>query len=165
MKKKDGNLRLCIDYSQLNKVTINNMYPLLRIDDLFDELKGETMFSNIDLRSRYHQIHIKEDEIYKTTFQTRYEHYEFVVVAFHLNIAPTIFMCLMNNVLCPYLDKFVIVFIDDILVYSMNEEEYDEHLTILFKLLKVHQLYVEIRKCNCFQTEVHYLEHLFPRKA
>ena len=117
-KKKDGTLRLCIDYRQLNKITIKNMYPLRRIDDLFDQQKGASMFSKIDMRLGYHPVHIKEEDIYQTTLQTRYGNYEFVVVTFGLTNAPTTFMCLMNNVLHPYLDKLnVIVFIDDILIY------------------------------------------------
>jgi len=118
VKKKDDTLKLCIDYRHLNKVTIKNMYPLLTIDDLFDQLKGETMFSKIDLRSRYHQLCIKEADIYNNALCTRYGHYEIVVVPFGLTNAPTNFMCLMNNVLHYYLDKFVIMFIDDILIYS-----------------------------------------------
>eukprot|EP00253_Pinus_taeda_P036142 PITA_36142 len=115
VKKKYGTLRLCIDDRQLNKVTIENRYPLPRIDYLFDQLKGVAVFSKIDLRSRYHPICIKEGDIFKTMFKTRYGHYEFVVVPFVLANAPATFMCLMNSVLCPYLYKFVIVFIDDIL--------------------------------------------------
>jgi len=114
---KDGTLRLCIDYMKLNKVTIKNKYPLSRIDDLFDQLKGATMFSKIELRSRYHQVCIKEEDIYKTTFCTSNGNYEFVVISFGLTNALATFMCLMNNVLHPYLDKFVIVFGYDILVY------------------------------------------------
>ena len=127
VKKKDGTLRLCIDYKQLNKVTIKNMYPLLRIDDLFNQLKGETMFSKINLRLGYHHVHIKEEDIFKISFRTRYGHYEFVLVPFGLTNAPTTFMFFVNSVLCPYLDKFVIVFIDDILVYSKNEEGHAEY--------------------------------------
>jgi len=150
-KKKYGTLRLCIDYRQLNKVTIKNRYPLPRINDLFDQLKGETMFSNIDLRSGYRQVRIKEEDIYKTTFMIKYGHYEFVVVPFRLNNALATFMCLMNNVLRPYLDKFVIVFIDDILVYSKNEEEHVEHLATILRFLREHQLYSKLNKCTFFQ--------------
>lgn len=117
VKKKDGSLRLCIDYPQLNKGTIKNRYLLPRIDDLFDQLKGEVVLSKIDLRSRYHQARIKKEEIYKATFRTTYENYDFVVVPFSLANAPTTFMCLMNSVLCPSLEKNFIVLIDEILVY------------------------------------------------
>ena len=119
------------------------------------------MFLKIDLRSGYHQICIKEEDIYKTTFQTEYGLYEFVVVPFSLTNAPATFMCLMNSVLRPYLDKFFIVFIDDILVYYKNEEEHAEHLASLLRLLRENQLYAKLNKCSFFQNEVHYLGHDF----
>jgi hypothetical protein len=118
VKKKDGTLRLCIDFRQLNKVIVKNKYPLLRIDDLFDQLKGVKIFLKIDLRSGYHQVRIKDEDINKTSFRTRYGHYEFTVVPFGLSNAPIVFMCLMNGVFRDYLDNFVIVFLDEIMVYS-----------------------------------------------
>ena len=117
VKKKDGTLCLCIDYRQLNKMMIKNRYPLSRIDDVFDQILGATIFSKIDLRSGYHQVRIKDEDIFKTTFKERYEHYEFVVMPFGLTNAPTTFMCLMNSVLSKYLDKFV----NDILIYSKTK--------------------------------------------
>jgi len=125
-----------------------NKYPLPRIDDLFDQLKGSIMFSKIDMRSRYHQIHIKEEDIYKTVFRIKYGHYELVVVPFGLTNAPTTFMCLMNSVLRPYLDKFFIVFIDDIMVYSKNEEEHAKHLageSVICMLILPSVVYIRLR--------------------
>jgi hypothetical protein len=125
VKKKDGTMRMCIDYRDLNKVTIKNMYPLPRIDDLFDQLQGSRYFSKIDLRSGYHQVKVHEEDVLKTAFRTRYGHYEFLVMPFGLSNAPAVFMDLMNRVCKPYLDKFIIVFIDDILVYSRTKEEHE----------------------------------------
>jgi hypothetical protein len=165
VKKKDDTLRLCIDYKQLNKVTIKNKYPLPRIDDLFDQLVGTSIFSKIDLRSGYHQVRIKDEDIHKIAFRTRYGHYEFVVVPFGLTNAPATFMCLMNNVLNKFLDKFVLVFIDDILIYSKNREEHEENLRLVLQVLKEHQLYAKFNKCEFFQKEIHYLGHVLSEEG
>ncbi|GKF63391.1 putative reverse transcriptase domain-containing protein, partial [Tanacetum coccineum] len=128
VKKKDRSFRMCIDYRKLNKLTVKNRYPLQRIDDLFDQLQGSRVYSKIDLRYGYHQLRVREEDIPKTAFRTRYGHYEFQVMPFGLTNAPAVFIDLMNRVCKPYLDKFVIVFIDDILIYSKSEEEHAEHL-------------------------------------
>ncbi|KAI0519572.1 hypothetical protein KFK09_007023 [Dendrobium nobile] len=148
VKKKDGTLRMCIDYRDLNKVTIKNKYPLPRIDDLFDQLSGSSVFSKIDLRSGYYQVKVKEADVVKTAFSTRYGHYEFLVMPFGVTNASAIFMDLMNRVFREYLDQFVIVFIDDILVYSASEDEHARHLSIVLETLRRHQLYVKFSKCE-----------------
>nr|GFB16063.1 putative reverse transcriptase domain-containing protein [Tanacetum cinerariifolium] len=136
VKKKDGSFLMCVDYRELNKLTIKNKYPLPRIDDLFDQLQGSSVYSKIDLRSGYHQLRIREEDIPITAFRTRYGHYEFQVMPFRLTNALAVFMDLMNRVCKPYLDKFIIVFIDDILIYSKNKEEHGKHLKTILKLLK-----------------------------
>nr|GEY63931.1 reverse transcriptase domain-containing protein [Tanacetum cinerariifolium] len=136
VKKKDGSFWMCIDYRELNKLTVKNRYPLLRINNLFDQLQGSSIYSKIDLRSGYHQLRVREEDIPKTAFRTCYGHYEFQVMSFGLTNAPAVFMDLMNRVCKPYLDKFVIVFIDDILIYSKNEQEHGEHLKLILELLK-----------------------------
>nr|GEV09234.1 putative reverse transcriptase domain-containing protein [Tanacetum cinerariifolium] len=136
VKKKDRSFRMCIDYRELDKLTAKNRYPLLRIDDLFDQLQGSSVYSKIDLRSGYHRLRIKEKDISITAFRTRYGHFEFQVIPFGLTNAHAVFMDMMNRVCKPYLDKFVIVFIDDILVYSKDEKEHDKHLKIILELLK-----------------------------
>ncbi|KAD5961162.1 hypothetical protein E3N88_12635 [Mikania micrantha] len=151
---------MCIDYRELNKVTIKNRYPLPRIDDLFDQLQGSRHFSKIDLRSGYHQLRIHEDDIPKTAFRTRYGHYEFLVMPFGLTNAPAVFMDLMNRVCKPYLDKFVIVFIDDILIYSQNEEDHKQHLKLVLQLLAKEKLYAKFSKCEFWLKEVHFLGHV-----
>ncbi|GKE30130.1 putative reverse transcriptase domain-containing protein [Tanacetum coccineum] len=148
VKKKDGSFRMCIDYRELNKLTVKNRYPLPRIDDLFDQLQGSSVYSKIDLRSGYHQLRVKDEDIPKTAFRTRYRHYEFQVMPFGLTNAPAVFMDLMNRVCKPYLDKFVIVFIDDILIYSRNKEEHANHLRIILELLKKEKLYAKFSKCD-----------------
>jgi hypothetical protein len=133
--RKDESWRLCIDYCQLNKATIKNQYPLPTINDLFDKMKGTIIFSNIDLRSRYHQLQIKEEDIPKTIFKTIFGHYEFIVLTFGLTNAPSVFMSLMNGVFRKYLDKFIQVFTDDILIYFRTKEEHDEHLRLVLQCL------------------------------
>ncbi|GJX70654.1 putative reverse transcriptase domain-containing protein [Tanacetum coccineum] len=127
---------MCIDYRELNKLTVKNRYPLLRIEDLFDQLQGSSVYSKIDLRSGYYLLRVREEDISKTAFRFCYGHYEFQVMPFGLTNAPTVFMDLVNRVCKPYLDKFVIVFIDDILIYSKNKKEYEEHLKLILELLK-----------------------------
>ena len=158
--KKDDTWRLCIDYRQLNKVTIRNKYPLPLIDDLFDQLQGAKVFSKIYLRSGYHQLRIRESDIPKTAFRTRYGHYEFPVMSFGLTNAPAAFMDLMNRVICPYLDQFVIVFIDDILVYSRSELEHERHLGLVFQTLRQYQLYAKFNKCEFWLSRVGFLGHV-----
>uniref|UniRef100_A0A1S3WZZ0 RNA-directed DNA polymerase homolog n=1 Tax=Nicotiana tabacum TaxID=4097 RepID=A0A1S3WZZ0_TOBAC len=139
---------MCIDYQQLNKVTIKNKYPLPRIDDLFDQLQGAKVFSKIDLRSGYHQLRIRASDVPKTAFRTRYVHYEFLVMSFGLTNAPAAFIDLMNRVFKPYLDSFVVVFIDDILIYSRSWEEHEQHLKVVLQTLRDSQLYAKFLKCD-----------------
>ncbi|GJV62267.1 putative reverse transcriptase domain-containing protein [Tanacetum coccineum] len=165
VKKKDGSFRMCIDYRELNKLTIKNRYPLPRIDDLFDQLQGSSVYSKIDLRSGYHQLRVRERDIPKTAFRTRYGHYEFQVMPFGLTNAPAVFMDLMNRVCKPYLDKFVIVFIDDILIYSRNKEEHANHLRIILELLRKEKLYAKFSKCDFWIHIVQFLGHLIDNQG
>ncbi|KAK8543626.1 hypothetical protein V6N13_076426 [Hibiscus sabdariffa] len=160
VKKKDGTLRLCIDYRKLNKLTVKNKYPLPRIDDLFDQFHGASVFSKIDLRSGYYQLKVKDSDVFKTAFRTRYGHYEFLVMPFGLTNAPAAFMDMMNRVFQPYLDQFVVVFIDDILVYSKSEVEHEEHLRIVLQTLREKQLYAKFSKCEFWLNEVIFLGHI-----
>ncbi|CAH9114854.1 unnamed protein product [Cuscuta epithymum] len=165
VKKKDGSLRLCIDYRELNQATIKNKYPLPRIDDLFDQLKGASTFSKIDLRSGYHQVRISEKDVPKTAFRTRYGHYEFTVMPFGLTNAPAVFMDLMNRVFRPYLDTFVVVFIDDILVYSKTPEDHEKHLRLTLQTLRENQLYAKLSKCDFWQDRVAFLGHIITQEG
>nr|GEY57055.1 putative reverse transcriptase domain-containing protein [Tanacetum cinerariifolium] len=152
VKKKDGSFRMCIDYRELNKLTVKNHCPLPRIDDLFDQLQGSSIYSKIDLRSGYHQLRVREQDISKTAFRTRYGHYEFQVMPFGLTNAPAVFMDLVNRVSKPYLDKFVIVFIDDILICSKDEKEHEEYLKAILELLKEEKLYAKFSKCEFWMS-------------
>ena len=165
VKKKDGTLRLCVDYRQLNKLTVKNKYPLPRIDDLFDQLKGASIFSKIDLRSGYHQLKIKDADVHKTAFRTRYGHYEFLIMPFGLTNAPAAFMDLMNRVFRPYVDQFVVVFIDDILVYSKDRESHDTHFRVVLEILRKEQLYAKLSKCEFWLTEVSFLGHIVSKEG
>ncbi|GJX32393.1 putative reverse transcriptase domain-containing protein [Tanacetum coccineum] len=165
VKKKDGSFRMCIDYRELNKLTVKNRYPLPRIDDLFDQLQGSSIYSKIDLRSGYHQLRVREQDIPKTAFRTRYGHYEFQVMPFGLTNAPAVFMDLMNRVCKPYLDKFVIVFIDDILIYSKDEKEHEEHLKAILELLKKEKLYAKFSKCEFWIPKVQFLRHVIDSRG
>nr|GFA00428.1 putative reverse transcriptase domain-containing protein [Tanacetum cinerariifolium] len=150
---------------ELNKLTVNNRYPLPRIDDLFDQLQGSSVYLKIDLRLGYHQLRVREEDILKTAFRTRYGHYEFQVMPFGLTNAPAVFMDLINRVCKPYLDKFVIVFIDDILIYSKNKQEHEEHLKLILELLKKEQLYAKFSKCEFWIPKVQFLGHVIDRQG
>ncbi|WMV54709.1 hypothetical protein MTR67_048094 [Solanum verrucosum] len=161
VKKKNGSMRMCIDYWQFNKVTMRNKYPLPRIDDLFDQLQGASVFSKIDLRSAYHQLKIRPEDVSKTTFRIRYGHYEFLVMSIGLTNGPAAFMSLMNRVFKTFLDSFVIVFIDDILEYFKNEKEHADHLHIVLGVLGNQKLYAKFLKCEFLLTSVIFLGHNF----
>jgi hypothetical protein len=160
VKKKDGTMRMCIDYRMLNSITIKNKYALPYIDELFDQLQGATVFSKLDLRSGYHQVRIQPDHVPRTAFRTRYGHYQSKVLTFGLTNAPATFMRLMNDVMRPLLDKCVVVFLDDILVYSRNADEHKEHLVQVLELLRKHKLYAKRSKCEFGVNQVEFLGHV-----
>ena len=163
VKKKDGTMRLCIDYRALNNITIKNAYPLPRIDELFDRLQGARYFTKMDLRSGYHQIRIQPDDVEKTAFRTRYGHFEFLVLPFGLTNAPATFMHLMNQSFRQFLDDFVIVFLDDILIYSKSLDEHEHHVRKILELLRKEKLYAKESKCEFFQSQVEFLGHIVGR--
>ncbi|KAH0716656.1 hypothetical protein KY290_012918 [Solanum tuberosum] len=165
IQHKDGSLRMCIDYRQLNKVTIKNKYPLPRIDDLVDQLQGANYFSKIDLRLGYHQLRVRGVDIPKTAFRTRYSHYEFVVMSFGLTNAQATFMDLMNRIFRQYLDMFIIVFINDILIYSRSESDHMDHLRIVLHVFKDHQLYAKFSKYASWLSSVAFLGHIMSSKG
>jgi hypothetical protein len=164
VKKKDGSMRLCIDYQELNKVTIKNRYPLPRIDDLFDQLQGSQVFSKIDLYSGYHQLKVQENDVQKTAFRTRYGHYEFLVMPFGLTNAPAAFMDMMNRIFRELVDHCVVVFID-ILIYSKSREEHEEHLRTVKSILRKHQLFVKFKKCKFWLDNVAFLGHIVTKEG
>ncbi|WVZ80815.1 hypothetical protein U9M48_028263 [Paspalum notatum var. saurae] len=164
VEKKDTDVkRMCVDYWALNKVTIKNKYPVSRIDDLFDQLQGACVFSKIDLRSGYHQLKIRPSNIPKIAFTTKYGLYEYTVMSFCLTNAPAYFMQLMNSVFMDYLDKFVVVFIDDILIYSKTKAEHEEHLRLVLQRLREHKLYAKFSKCEFCIDEVRFLGHVISK--
>ncbi|KAJ9557882.1 hypothetical protein OSB04_012496 [Centaurea solstitialis] len=165
VKKKDGSMRMCIDYRELNKLTVKNRYPLPRIDDIFDQLQGAAWFSKIDLRSGYHQMMVREEDVHKTAFWTRYGNFEFIVIPFGLTNTPAAFMDLMHRVCRPMLDRSVIVFIDDILIYSKSKEEHVEHLREVLEVLRKEKLYEKFSKCDFWLQEVQFLGHLVNREG
>ncbi|GJX68864.1 reverse transcriptase domain-containing protein [Tanacetum coccineum] len=160
VKKKDDSFRIFLDYRELNNLTVKNRYPLPRIDNLFDQLQGSCYFSMIDPQSGYHYLRVHEEDILKTTFKTRYGHFEFMVMPFGLTNAPVVFMDLMNRVCKSYLDRFVIVFIDDILIYSKSKEDHEVHLKFVLELLKKEKLFAKLSKCEFWLQEVHFLRHV-----
>jgi hypothetical protein len=165
VKKKDGSLRLCVDYRHLNAVTIKNTYPLPCIDVVFYQLAEARVFSKIDLRSGYHQINIGPCDIPKTAFSTRYGLYEYLVMSFGITNAPSYFMYLMNSVFMTELDKFVVVFIDDILIYSKNGEEHAEHLRVVLQRLRDHKLYAKFSKCEFWLDSLKFLGHTISKEG
>ena len=160
VEKKDGTKRLCVDYRDLNRVTIKNKYPLPCIEVLFEQLRGAKVFSKIDLNSGYHQLRIRDEDIEKTTFSTRYGHYEYIVMSFGLTNSPAVFMEAMNRMLHEYLDDFVVVFLDDILIYSKSEEEHELHLSLVLDALRKNQFYGKLKKCAFWLSEVAFLGHV-----
>ena len=165
VKKKDGTMRMCVDYRALNNVTIKNSYPLPRVDELFDRLQGAQYFSKIDLRSGYHQIRIDSNDVSKTAFRTRYGHFEFLVLPFGLTNAPATFMHLMHQSFRHLLDHCVLVFLDDILIYSKTKEEHERHVRAVLEILRKQKLYAKESKCEMFKTEVEFLGHRVGRNG
>jgi hypothetical protein len=160
VKKKDGSLRMCVHYRALNKITIKNGYPLPLIDELLDQLHGAKYFSKLDLRAGYHQVRIAEEDVPKTAFKTRYGHYEYLVMPFGLTNAPATFMAAMNDLFKDYLDDFVIIYLDDILVFSKTAVEHERHLRLVLQRLREGQLYAKLSKCTFFTSAVDYLGHI-----
>lgn len=165
VKKKDGTWRFCVDYWRLNDATIKNKFPLPIVDELLDELAGAAVFSKLDLRAGYHQIRMREEYEDKTAFKTHHGHFQFRVMPFGLTNAPATFQCLMNAIFSKYIRKFVIIFLDDILVFGETMEEHLEHLRLVFELLREHQLFVKASKCSFACDHIDYLGHVISREG
>lgn len=160
VKKKDSSWRFCIDYRQLNSITVKNKYPLPIVDELLDELKGAAWFTKLDMKSGYHQIRVLPQDVPKTAFKTHHGHWEFKVMPFGLTNAPATFQQVMNTILAPMLRKYVLVFVDDILIYSPILEDHVEHLSNVLNVLKQHQFLLKASKCTFAQTQLEYLGHI-----
>jgi hypothetical protein len=165
VKKKDGTLRMCIDYRRLNTMTVKNKYPLPRIEELFDQLQGAGCYSKLDQRQGYYQVKVKEEDVPKMAFNTRYGYFEFVVITFGVTNAPATFMDLMHRVFQPYLDQFVVIFIDDILVYSRDKQKHAEHLRLILEKLRQEKLYAKFSKCEFWLDRVNFLGHVVSKEG